>query len=73
MTPAPERDPAKRRFFALQLIRLSGAALAMTGLGTMAGKLPLPFPVGVVLFIAGLFDLFFFPIILAKRWKSPPQ
>ena len=32
MTDASPRDPAKSRFLALQLVRLSGAALAMTGL-----------------------------------------
>ncbi len=73
MTDASPRDPAKSRFLALQLVRLSGAALAMTGLAALAGKVDLPRAVGGVLFVAGLFDLFFFPIILAKRWKSPPQ
>lgn len=66
-------DPAKQRFFAMQLVRLAGGALAMTGLAALAGKLALPRPVGAVLFVFGLFDLFVFPIILAKRWKSPPQ
>jgi hypothetical protein len=66
-------DPAKKRFFTLQLIRLSGAALAMTGLAALAGKTDLPWLAGAVLFVVGLFDLFVFPIILAKRWKSPPK
>ncbi|MEN9718092.1 MAG: hypothetical protein RIQ99_970 [Pseudomonadota bacterium] len=66
-------DPAKSRFFTMQLVRLAGALLAMAGLSVLAGKLPLPQSIGAILFVAGITHLFVVPIILAKRWKSPPQ
>lgn len=74
MTPEPAgKDPAKARFMVLQLLRLSGAVLAIFGLSILAGKTDLPKLVGAALFLVGLFDLLIFPIILTKRWKSPPQ
>lgn len=73
MTDEPTRDPARSRFLALQLIWLSGAAFALVGLTVLAGKIDMPRIAGAVLFLVGLFDLFFFPIILARRWKTPPQ
>lgn len=74
MTPQPaDKDPAKARFMVLQLLRLSGAVLAIFGLSIMAGRFGLPPLVGAVLFLAGMVELLIVPMILTKRWKSPPQ
>ena len=58
MSAAPERDPAAARFAMLQLVRLSGALLALVGVLIVAGKvswLPkLPEAAGYVLIAAGL-------------------
>ena len=72
MTPDPSaKDPAKSRFLVLQVMRLSGAVLAIFGLSILAGKIDLPRIAGVALFLVGLFDLLVFPMILIKRWKTP--
>jgi hypothetical protein len=63
-------DQAKARFLALQLIRLIGVAMAVFGLLIIAGKTSLPVEVGYVLFVIGLLDAMFAPIVLTKRWKS---
>lgn len=72
MSPDPSaKDPAKARFMVLQVMRLSGAVLAIFGLSIMAGKVNLPRLAGAALFLVGLFDLLVFPLILTKRWKTP--
>jgi uncharacterized protein YjeT (DUF2065 family) len=76
MSGAPERDPAAARFAVLQMVRLSGAVLALFGVLIISGKvawLPkLPEAAGYVLVAAGLVDFFVAPMLIARRWKSKP-
>ncbi len=65
-----QHDPAARRFWTLQLLRLSGAVMALLGALILAGKLAWPQPLGVVLFVLGAAGFFALPHHLAKRWKS---
>lgn len=70
------RDPAMGRYFALQAVRASGAVLVLLGVLVQAGKGPgplakLPPLVGIVLALAGLWDFFFLPRIVARRWRTP--
>ena len=69
-------DPAAARFFVLQLVRLSGALLALAGVLIISGKLAwlpkLPEAAGYVLIAAGLAEFFVAPLFLARRWKSRP-
>lgn len=64
-------DPARARFFILQLVRLAGVAMVLTGLAVTQGALDWPPAVGVVLVAAGFIDVFFVPRLLAKKWRSP--
>ena len=64
-------DPAKQRFFAMQMIRLGGIAIAAFGLLTIAGKIELPKAAGVALFVVGLVDAIVMPLVLARKWRTP--
>ena len=70
-------DPAKAKFAAIQLARLSGVALVLVGLLVNADRLPalsgLPDAAGLVLIGIGLVDFFAVPTLLARRWRSPPE
>jgi hypothetical protein len=70
------RDPAAVRFAVLQLVRLSGAVLALVGVLIVSGKMSLlpklPEGAGYVLVGAGLIDFYVAPMLLARRWKSKP-
>lgn len=66
-------DPARQRFIALQLLRLSGAVFALLGLLVVAKRIDMPLVAGYVFLVVGFLDLFVVPLLLAKRWKSPPQ
>lgn len=72
----PARDPAMGRYFTLQVVRLSGALLVLLGVLVQAGKGPgplaaLPPIAGIVLALVGLWDFFFLPRIVARRWRTP--
>jgi hypothetical protein len=71
MTAPPAKDPAKARFVAISLIRLSGALLVLVGLLITERRIDLPWLLGVVLTLVGFFDVFVMPKILARRWRSP--
>jgi hypothetical protein len=63
-------DPAKKRFFALVLIRWTGVALVLVGMMINAGRIAAPGILGVLLVGFGLFDALVMPVILARRWKT---
>lgn len=72
MSHAPDRpDPAKRRYFAIQAVRIAGVVMVLLGLLVLNGKLVWPDLIGYFLVINGLFDALFLPTLLAKRWKTP--
>lgn len=68
---AQARDPAKSRFIAITLIRMSGAVFVLLGVMITEGKIHLPWAVGAVLAVVGFFDVFAMPKILARRWRTP--
>ncbi|MEO0032699.1 MAG: hypothetical protein RIS94_2457 [Pseudomonadota bacterium] len=64
-------DPAFGRFMVLQLVRLSGALLALGGVVLLSGRFgTYPVFAGYALVGAGLVDFFGLPPLLARRWKS---
>lgn len=68
-----EEAKARQRFLVLGLVRLSGAVLIATGLAVISkGFLDLPIPVGYIFLVLGIVDFIILPLVLAKRWKSPP-
>lgn len=64
-------DPARARFFILQLVRLVGVAMVLGGLAITQGAIDLPPAIGVVLIALGFVEVFFLPRLLARQWKSP--
>lgn len=64
---------ARKRFFVLQAIRLSGAFLALLGAVIISGRLiDLP-ELGYVLLVIGALDLFFVPNLMSRSWRSKDQ
>ena len=67
----PAKDPAKARFIAIALIRLSGVIMVMAGLLITEQRIALPWGAGGFLTVVGFFDVFVMPKILARRWRTP--
>ena len=75
MTSDRTERQAKRRFFLLMGIRLTGALLAAFGLLIMAGRVDSIHPesqmmIGSCLFLAGLIEALWIPIVVARMWKA---
>ena len=66
-------DPARARFFIIQAMRWTGLAMVVIGLMIVQRRIDLPKEAGYALTLIGLFDALFVPILLARRWKSPPS
>jgi hypothetical protein len=72
----PEHDPARARFFALGLFRLSGALITVFGLlifterfGFVAGSKARQ--MGAIVIIVGLLQFVLIPRILSRAWRTP--
>lgn len=66
-------DPAFARWAAIQLVRVSGVALVVIGILGMVGKIPMPPLAAYTIAAAGLIAAAVFPLLLARRWRSPPR
>lgn len=69
---------AKKRFFAITLMRLMGALLILAGFVLIRGAVvlagqPTDRWIGVAVVLVGVFDFAVMPRILARRWRSPNQ
>ena len=71
--PVSAPDPAFARFWMLNLMRLGGLMMVIGALMILSGRLPAPLILGYGLLLAGAFEFFFLPRMLAKRWKSPEE
>lgn len=73
MTPL-EETKAQQRFLILNFVRITGAIMLVIGLAVISnGVFGLPIAVGYVLFLVGIAAFMLVPLLLAKKWKSPPN
>ncbi|MDZ4308191.1 hypothetical protein [Allopontixanthobacter sp.] len=66
-------DVARNRWLILNLARILGVALVVTGLLVTQGTIDWPVEVGYALIAIGIVDAFVAPQFLARRWRSPPE
>lgn len=69
---------AKKRFFALSIMRLMGVAFAMIGFILISGGFALAGQptdrwIGAAVVLVGAFDFAVMPLLLARRWRSPKE
>ena len=65
---------ARNRFFIIQLVRLSGIALILSGLLIWRGDIVQPggnMGIGLPILIVGILDSTIVPRLLTRRWRSP--
>ena len=68
--PDESEEQARSRWMVIQAVRASGAILAVLGLLTIEGLLPLPEFAGYVFVAVGLVEVFLMPTFLARKWSS---
>lgn len=66
-------DPAIGRFAAIQLTRVLGVAFVIVGMLVANGRLFPNWPdwVGYALIANGLIDVFVFPAMMVRKWRTP--
>jgi len=64
---------AKKRFMVLNLVRFSGVIFVFLGIAVVRQLIEWPQEVGFLFVAVGLFDLFVFPHVLARRWRSEKE
>jgi len=69
MSGAP--DPARRRFFIIQAVRLAGVACVVAGMLASTDRVSGPVWFGYVLLALGLLGVFVLPPMLVRRWRTP--
>ena len=69
--PPDNDDEARTRFLVIGATRRVGAAIVLVGLLAVAGRIGIPAPAGYAFIFFGLFDVFWVPLILARKWRSP--
>ena len=74
----PSDALVKKRYFAINLMRIMGALFVMAGFLLIAGRwevagMPTDRYIGVAVVLIGAFDFAVFPMLLARRWRSPKQ
>lgn len=67
---------ARKRYFAIAAMRLMGAILVLAGFVLIRGGVELAGQptdrwIGVAVVLIGAFDFAVFPMLLARRWRSP--
>ncbi len=76
MTPEDREFLAKSRWQMMQWLRFTGIIVMIIGMWIWAGDIlriggwPM---LGAPIFALGIVEALVLPVILAKRWKSPPQ
>ena len=75
MSSKPPVDPARNRFFLIQLARIGGTVLCLFGLllwqsdRIVQGGSIVGFPVALL----GLVISFWAPLHLVRKWRTPPS
>jgi hypothetical protein len=64
---------ARTRFFVIGATRLIGVAIVLVGILALKGRIAIPAPAAYAFITFGLFDVFWVPLILAKKWRTPPE
>ena len=68
--PPEDDDAARSRWTVIQIVRASGAIMAILGLLTIEGIVPIPVVAGYGFLAAGLVEVFLLPTLLARKWSS---
>jgi len=73
MADPVDDETARRRWSVIQAVRFAGVALVLVAILIRYAVIPAPLAVGVALIVVGLVGTFFMPVMLARKWRTPPS
>ena len=72
--PEPVSDEvAQRRWLVINVLRLGGVAMVIAGMLGTRQIVAMPMIAAYALIAVGLLDIFFVPLFLARKWRSPRE
>ena len=71
--PDQPDEVARNRWMVINAVRLAGVAMVIVGILGVRGVFEDPALAGYVLIAVGLVDVFWVPIMLARKWSSPKE
>lgn len=67
---SPEEETARKRYMAMNAVRIGGIAVLLIGVAMTRGVVPGPWWLGAFLAVDGLLAFFFAPRLLVRHWKK---
>jgi len=64
---------ARTRWMVINAMRVAGVAMVLVGLLILREVIPEPAWAGYTILVVGLADVFLVPLLLARKWRSPPE
>jgi len=64
-------DVARGRWLAINAVRIGGVAMVLVGILGLQDVFEYPDIAGYILLGVGLIDIFVFPQVMARKWRSP--
>ena len=65
-------EVARNRWLVINAVRVAGVAMVLVGILGLRGVIEYPDVAGYILLVVGLFDIFAVPLLLARKWRTPP-
>jgi hypothetical protein len=66
-------DVARNRWMVINALRAAGVAMVLVGLLIVREVIPEPAWAGYTILAVGLADVFLVPLLLARKWRTPPE
>ena len=66
-------EVARNRWMVINAVRAGGVAMVLVGILGLRGVFEYPDVAGYALLVVGLLDIFLVPLLLARKWRTPPQ
>jgi len=66
-------ETARNRWLVINAVRAAGVAMVLVGLLVVREVIPEPAWAGYTILAVGLADVFLVPLLLARKWRTPPE
>ena len=73
MDDRPSDDVARNRWMVINALRVGGVAMVLVGLMIVRQVIAVDAWAGYVIGAVGLADVFLVPLMLARKWRTPPE
>ena len=73
MDDRPGDEVARNRWMVINALRVAGVAMVLVGLLIVREVIPEPAWAGYIILAVGLADVFLVPLLLARKWRTPPE